>query len=796
VAKLSTGSLARACADHPWRTILVWAILLVLALAVIATLLAGATTTDFAFSNDPESMRGLKLVDERFGSGIKVREVVILRSDRYTVDDPEFRSYLMYLTGSIMGLGDDVVEETVNYFIIPPEMGVPEEAFISADRHTSIIQVTMAGEQEQAFDNIGALHEATIDSGVREGFQLYITGSGTISEDFNHSAEQTLRQAEIFGIPIALLVLVFIFVALVAASIPLIIAAVAIAFAMAITAVTGQIWDSLSFFVINMITMMGLAVGIDYALFTVSRYREERAGGLDRRAAIIRSGSTASAAVFFSGLTVILALIGLLLVPMSLFQSLAAGAIFVVAMAILVTLTLLPAVLSLIGGRIDSPGRPALKKLLIAALGLTGVTAAGAGVAGYVTDAAAATLVLIAMAPVFLLLTAAASLLAGRLRRRAQRRNGGFWDHESRFIMKHPVLSLLAGVGVLVSLAVPSFDIETGQGKIEDLPHDLTGVAGTLVLKEDFPFAFTGKVRAVVDGPIDSPEVQAAMENYQRMLAGEPETFGPVAVQVNDARDTAIIDAPVPLDPASRQATEVVERVRSEFVPAAFAGSGSDVLITGEDGRDIAFNLDYYAITDQYRPIVISFVLGLSLILLIVVFRSLVVPVKAIIMNLLSVFASYGLLVLVFQKGYGNELFGFNQVETIDAWIPLFLFAILFGLSMDYHVFLLSRIRERYMETGDNTGSVAFGIRSTGSIITGAALIMVVIFGGFASGSLVSFQQMGFGMAVAVLLDATIIRSVVVPASMRLLGDWNWYLPRWLGWLPELHVEGSRADDA
>ena len=225
--------------------------------------------------------------------------------------------------------------------------------------------------------------------------------------------------------------------------------------------------------------------------------------------------------------------------------------------------------------------------------------------------------------------------------------------------------------------------------------------------------------------------------------------------------------------------------VRDEYVPVSFQGVDAEVYVTGGP----AFNVDFYDITNRYTPIVFGMVLGLSFLLLTLVFRSIVVPVKAIIMNLLSVGASYGLLVLVFQKGYGVDFLGFQQVEVVDAWIPLFLFSVLFGLSMDYHVFMLSRIRERYDQTGDNAVSVAYGLRSTGGLITGAALIMVAVFGGFAMGDLVGFQQFGFGLAVAVLLDATIVRSVLVPASMRLLGDWNWYLPRGLSWLPDLRVE-------
>jgi len=242
-------------------------------------------------------------------------------------------------------------------------------------------------------------------------------------------------------------------------------------------------------------------------------------------------------------------------------------------------------------------------------------------------------------------------------------------------------------------------------------------------------------------------------------------------------------------DPSGEAATAAVERVREEYVPGIFGDSGVEVLVGGAT----AFNKDFFDLTDTYTPIVFVFVLGLSFLLLTVVFRSIVVPIKAILMNLLSVGAAYGLIVLVFQKGVGADLFGFQQVEAIEAWLPLFLFSILFGLSMDYHVFLLTRIREHWDLTGDNANSVAHGLRTTGQIITGAALIMVAVFAGFAAGDLAALQQMGFGLAVAVFLDATIVRSVLVPATMRLLGDRNWYLPRWLQWLPDIHVEGTAA---
>jgi len=320
------------------------------------------------------------------------------------------------------------------------------------------------------------------------------------------------------------------------------------------------------------------------------------------------------------------------------------------------------------------------------------------------------------------------------------------------------------------------------------LPDRFESKKGFLILQEQFSAGLVAPAEIVIDGAIDSPAVQEGIRRLEAAMVSDPrKSFGLAKLEVNAGRDLALLSVPVVGEANSEEAIGAIERLRKEYVPQAFSGVPAEVLVGGVT----AFNKDFFDLADRYQPIVFAFVLGLSFILLMVVFRSLVVPLKAIIMNLLSVGAAYGLMVLVFQKGVGASVLGFQQVPTVEAWIPLFLFSVLFGLSMDYHVFLLSRIRERFDQTQNNTEAVAFGLRSTAGIITGAALIMVAVFGGFASGELVMFQQVGFGLGVAVLLDATIIRSVLVPASMKLLGPVNWYLPKALHWLPDLRPEGA-----
>jgi putative drug exporter of the RND superfamily len=290
----------------------------------------------------------------------------------------------------------------------------------------------------------------------------------------------------------------------------------------------------------------------------------------------------------------------------------------------------------------------------------------------------------------------------------------------------------------------------------------------------------------VVDGQAASPEVQQGIDRLENALAANP-LFGEPTEEANPAGDTTLIQAPLAGDAVSEPEIEAVRDLRTQVIPKAFSDTGAEVLV----GGDTAIELEYHDAMDAWLSRVFTFVLGLSFILLAIAFRSIVVPATAIAMNLLAVGATYGILVLVFIKGIGNDLFGFEQVDHIEAWVPLFLFSVLFGLSMDYQVFLLSRIREKFSETGDNRHAIAFGVGSTARLITGAALIIIAVFWGFAMGDLIMFQQMGFGIAVALLIDATVIRSVVVPATMTLLGKWNWYLPSWLEWLPDVNVEGA-----
>ncbi len=714
----STEGLARASARRPWITLGLWALAIAVAGWISSQFLADALTTSADFTNTPEAVQAEELIEERFGEE-GVTEILILSSDDTTIDDPAFERAVRAVQGAAIDEGG----EAVTFF------DTEDPSMVSEDQRTTLMPVTFEDTRNIA-DYLPAV-EGLIETTGENGLSAQAFGPITIEDDFSHIAEEDLAQGETFGVLVALVVLVLVFGALVAGLIPIAMGIASIAVAIGLVALVGMAVD-FSFFVTNMITMMGLAVGIDYSLFIVSRYREERFKGLEKIDAIGAAGSTASRAVFFSGMTVVLALVGMLLVPTTIFRSLGAGAIFVVVVAMLASLTLLPALLGLLGDRINS---------------------------------------------------------LSILRRKADlgsENSHRFWNGITRRVMARPVISLVLGAGILLAASLSYFNIDTGFSGVSTLPADTGSRQAFETLSAEFSGGQNSPIEIVVDGDIESAEVQGGIKSLQASLASD-DLFGPSQVRPAENGDTAVVTAPVNADPQSEAATSSIDRIRDDLVPQAFDGVDAEVLV----GGDTAFNADFFDLTDTYTPIVFIFVLGLSFLLLMVVFRSIVVPLKAIVMNLLSVGAAYGLIVLVFQEGVGADFFGFQQVEAIEAWLPLFLFSVLFGLSMDYHVFLLSRIRERFLETHDNTESVAYGLRTTGGLITGAAAIMVAVFAGFAAGNLVMLQQMGFGLAVAVFIDATLVRSVLVPASMKLLGDRNWYLPRWLQWLPNISVEGK-----
>jgi putative drug exporter of the RND superfamily len=741
--RLNSETVARASARRPWTTIGLWVVLVGVAGFLSSQLLGDVLTQEFEFTNRPESVRVQEIIDDRFGgNGTEDTEFVIVQSESLTVENPAFRQAVGTLQARLAMFDEEVLAgPPISYYDVAQQSEERAAGLVSRDGHAALITVPLKDTELSTIEDL----RSTVAEARPDGFTVQVAGQGALFADFSAIAEEDLRRGEMIGVAVALVILIVVFAALVAALVPIAMAIAAIAVALGLVSLIGQLVD-FNLFVTNMISMIGLAVGIDYSLFIVSRYREERKKRLVKLEAIGAAGATANRAVFFSGLTVVIALAGMFIIPTTIFQSLAAGAILVTVASLAASMTLLPAILSLVGDRVNWP----------------------------------------------------------RLSRRARVDSeydpkGGFWDRVSRGVMTRPVVWLLVSLVVLGGLGAFYFRLEQGTSQnVSQLPDEFESKQAFLTLEREFTGGVTEPATIVITGEVQSPSAQGAIAELRRAIVGL-EAFAP-QTQVTPSRDgTAVqVDAFFRGDPSTEAAFDGIRDLRGEVVPEVFAGvEGVEVLV----GGNTAFFVDFLDVADRYQPIVLAFVLGLSFILLTVVFRSIVVPIKAIIMNLLSVGAAYGAVTLVFQEGFGIGFFNaigfqFQQVEGIEPWLPLFLFSVLFGLSMDYHVFLLSRIREEYDRTRDNTEAVAYGLRTTAGIITGAALIMVAVFIGFAAGRLGPLQQMGFGLAVAVFMDATIVRTLLVPASMRLLGDWNWYLPRWLRWLPQVRVEGTRGLEA
>ena len=766
-----TEALARISSGRPWITIGVWLLLVLVALGIVGQLLPTATTTELRIIprfGEVGSVTASELLE---GSPIEPppAEIVIVHSGTLTVDDNAFKAKVQDVTGKLRELEPEVIQASTNYYEVLDATPLDSLALVSTDRRSAIVAVQMTGTLGEALENIEEVIHVVEEADGKDGFDVLIVGDVSSRFEQAELSAMDLEQGERFGLPVALLILLVLFGAVVAALIPVGLAIISILVTLSIVAVIGNIFGELVFFVLLWITMIGLAVGIDYSLIVVSRFREELARGLSARDAVIKAGATASRTVLFSGMTVVIALLGVFIVPHTLFFATGLGAILVVIVSVMATLTFLPAVLTVLGPRVDLLRLP------------------------FRRSAAAAS---------------------------SREQREGFWEFITRKTMRYPVISILVVGGLMVWASVNYFGINTGFNSVETFPKDSHTREAFTALEEDFPLGYgsANPARVVIEGDINDPAVAAAVQTFKRSVVGDPAVTealqkiqqavesapaliaallqsnpeilndpSAAALPTNTHGNLTVIAIPVPGAPSSVDAFDLIERLRDEYIPAAFAGVPAEAHVGGISAEYLDFDTQLRA----YLPIIFAFILGVSFILLLVVFRSIVIPIKAIIMNLLSVGAAYGLMVLVFQKGVGADLLGFQQVETIEAWLPLILFAILFGLSMDYHVFMLSRIRERYDQTHDNAESVAYGLRSTASLITGAALIMVAVFSGFASGDMVVNQQAGFGLAVAVLLDATLVRSILVPASMQLLGARNWYLPGFLNWLPQIQVEAE-----
>jgi uncharacterized membrane protein YdfJ with MMPL/SSD domain len=687
------------------------------ALVLVGTSLGGLSSSYHAIGQ-PESQKAANLIARAFPRGLQppgdAGDVVIVHSARYRAGTPAFRSFVGDLVAAIRATGKaSAVHSYLN--------GVP--SLVSSDGHATLITLSSA-----SVADVKPI-VAIVERASSAAFTASISGNYPAGNDFSTLSQTDLEHGELaFGLPAAMVVLVLVFGAVVAGLMPVALALISILVGLGIVALLSLVF-SLSVFIVNMLSGMGLALGIDYSLFIISRFREERTRGGTELDAIARAGATANRAVLLSGSTFVIAMFGMLFVPTQVLRSLAAGAIVVGLVSIVSALTLLPALLGLLGDRINTLRIPLLSRNL----------------------------------------------------GRTEAAEGRMWRAIVDRVLRRPALSLIAAATVMILAATPIFGLHIGSSGVSSLPNSLPSKQGYVALQRYFPAQSTYPAQIVVQGA--GTVARDDLARLRARLASDPR-FGPGALLASPTVAVTLLSLPIRGDPSSPQAVAAVRDLRARLLPAALAGTRARAYV----GGDTAQNADYFDAVTNPTPAVLAFVLGLSFVVLLVAFRSIVIALISIVLNLLSVGAAYGLLTLVFLHGLGATLFGFQHVHAIEAWVPLFLFSVLFGLSMDYQVFLLSRIKEHHDRSHDTTAAVASGVARTARIITGAALIIIVVFIGFARGQLVMFQQMGFGVAVALLLDATVIRVVVLPSVMSLLGDRAWYLPRWLSWLPRIEI--------
>jgi RND superfamily putative drug exporter len=603
----------------------------------------------------------------------------------------------------------------------------PNAGLISRDGHSALVQFDIRGKADDAKNKIAPVL-AAVDRAQSANPSVIIEEFGQASADhqLDRRFSGDMGRAELTSLPLTLAILLVAFGALVAAGLPVLLAFSAVFAATGLNALASHVIPTDQQTLSAIILMIGMAVGIDYSLFYLRREREERHAGRTPHDALLFTARTSGQAVLVSGSTVLIAMAGMFVAGNSLFTSIGVGTMIVVFAAMVGSLTVLPALLHRLGDNVDR-GR----------------------------------------IPVF----------------RGSPRDDGPWGRFIGMVLQRPALWAAASAGALLVAAAPAAGMHTKLPNLTDLPHDLKIVRTYTRIQRAFPGSQTPAVVVVKSANVETPQMRRAFTLFRERALATGQFFAPFTVTSNPAHTVARIDFAVAGNGDNGASVAALHTLRDTVIPPIAATLAStEVAVTGTTAGTYDFNHQMRA----RLPYVFLFVLGLAFVLLLITFRSLVIAVTAVALNLLSVGAAYGILVAVFQHGWFAGAFGFQTNGAIVSWLPLFLFVVLFGLSMDYHVFILSRIKELHDRGVPTNDAIRLGIIRTAGTVTSAAVIMVAVFGLFASLSMIMMQQMGFGLAVAVLIDATVIRAVLVPATMKLLGEWNWYLPSRLGRLPAL----------
>jgi uncharacterized membrane protein YdfJ with MMPL/SSD domain len=714
--------MARWSAHHRKKAIFGWLAFAVLLFAVSFASPMKKIVSDT--SGPGESGRADTILYEDFKQ--PAGESVLIQSRSLTADAPAFKAAVLSLINGVSAL-DEVAKVESPY-------AAGNSGQISSDKHSVLVPVEIRGPKAKAVDKVDPIVARVAEvHNAHPAFYVGSFGEGTKKEIVG-AFQDDLKKAGLYSIPLTLAILLLAFGALVAAGIPLLLGLTAVLATFGLVAITSQVLpmdDSVP----AIILLVGLAVGVDYTMFYLKREREERAAGRSEGAALEAAAATSGRSVLISGCTVLVAMAGMFLTGDASFASFAIATMTVVAVAMLGSLTVLPALLSKLGDGVDRVRVPFVHRL------------------------------------------------------RPRDSEGRVWGVIIDRVLRHPVLSVALAGGLLIALAVPAYQLRTAEASIDSYPQKF--LTSYNRVKAAFPGVDIG-ANVVVKAPnVEAPAVQEAIGQLKRRAVSTGVMYEPIDVDVNPAKTVANITIPVEGNGTDSTSNAALAALRDEIIPTTLGTlPDAEVGVTGTTAQAKDFN-------DQMKsvaPLVFGFVLLFAFVLMLVSFRSLVIAAKAIVLNLLSIGAAYGILVLVFQHGWGKGLLGFEFTGGIDPFLPILLFVILFGLSMDYHVFILSRVREAYDRGMSTDEAIAHGIKSTAAVVTSAAFVMVGVFAIFATLSMLILKQFGIGLAAAILIDATIVRAILLPASMKLLGDWNWYLPKWLEWLPHLE-HGSSVEE-
>src|SRR3954454_18818862 len=683
-------------------------------------------------------------------------ESVIVRSDSRTVADPAFRSTVQNVLAQLR-----TMSQVTN-------LRTGAAGQISKDRRAQLIEFDMRGKLDTADERVQPLLDeiATLQKSS-PGFTVAEFGFASATHELSKTIDKDFQKAEKLSVPITFVILLIAFGAFVAAGVPVLLAFSAVLASVGLSALASHVAHA-SDATQSVILLMGMAGGVDYSLFYLKREREERAAGHAGHEALFRAAATSGQAVLISGFTVLIAMAGMLFAGTKIFTSIGIGAMLVVFVSLVGSLTVLPALLGKLGDRYIERG---VRQVLAAT--------------------ALRFLRLFNAEPRWLVRMRDTPTLLQRIK--GDRQESRVWGFVITRSMRRPAVAVALSTAVLIVLALPVLNIHTKLLSFTDLPKSLAIVKTYDTIQASFPGTQDPAHVVVKADNVTTPRFAKAYADFKKRALATGVIHQPIRVSVNKAKTVARVDFPLAGKGQDATAMRALEILRAKVIPPVLATLPPDTqeAVTG----DTASTQDFNQTMKHRAPIVFAFVLGFAFLLLLVTFRSIVIPIKAIILNLLSVGAAYGVLVWIFQDGHLQGLLGFHSNGAVVTWLPLFLFTVLFGLSMDYHVFILSRVKELVDHGMPTDQAVERGIRTTTSTVTSAAAVMIAVFAIFASLRTLDIKQLGVGLAVAVFIDATLIRGVLLPATMKLLGDWNWYLPRWLEWMPRFGGEAKLDEE-